>query len=36
MFGANPLAARYAAVDIERLLLKVYVASECWPPSRAS
>ena len=27
MFGANPLAARYAAVDIERLLLKVYVAS---------
>jgi simple sugar transport system permease protein len=27
MFGANPLAARYAAVDIERLLLKVYVVS---------
>jgi simple sugar transport system permease protein len=27
MFGANPLAARYAAVDIERLLLKVYVSS---------
>ncbi len=27
MFGANPLAARYAAVDIERLLLKVYIAS---------
>jgi simple sugar transport system permease protein len=27
MFGANPLAARYAAVDIERLLLKVYVTS---------
>ncbi len=27
MYGANPLAARYAAVDIERLLLKVYVAS---------
>jgi simple sugar transport system permease protein len=27
MFGANPLAARYAAVDIERLLLRVYVAS---------
>ncbi len=27
MFGANPLAARYAAVDIERMLLKVYVAS---------
>ena len=27
MFGANPLAARYAAIDIERLLLKVYVAS---------
>jgi simple sugar transport system permease protein len=27
MFGANPLAARYAALDVERLLLKVYVAS---------
>lgn len=27
MFGANPLAARYAAMDVERLLLKVYVAS---------
>lgn len=27
MFGANPLAARYAAVDIERLLLRVYVVS---------
>lgn len=27
MFGANPLAARYAAVDVERLLLRVYVAS---------
>ncbi len=27
MFGTNPLAARYAAVDIERLLLKVYVVS---------
>jgi simple sugar transport system permease protein len=27
MFGANPLAARYAAVDIEPLLLKVYAAS---------
>jgi simple sugar transport system permease protein len=27
MFGTNPLAARYAAVDVERLLLKVYVAS---------
>ena len=27
MFGANPLAALYAAVDINRMLLKVYVIS---------
>lgn len=27
MFGANPLAARYAALDVERLLLRVYVLS---------
>ncbi|WP_102108986.1 ABC transporter permease [Oceaniglobus roseus] len=27
MFGANPLAARFAAVDVNRLLLKVYMLS---------
>lgn len=27
MFGANPLAARYAAMDTDRLLLKVYAVS---------
>lgn len=27
MFGANPLAARYAAVDIDAMLIKVYVLS---------
>lgn len=27
MYGANPLAALYAAVDINRMLLKVYVAA---------
>ncbi|MDB2324533.1 ABC transporter permease [Alphaproteobacteria bacterium] len=27
MFGANPLAAFYAAIDINRLLIKVYVLS---------
>lgn len=27
MFGANPLAALYAAVDVNRLLLRVYVMS---------
>jgi simple sugar transport system permease protein len=27
MYGANPLAARFAALDIDALLIKVYVAS---------
>lgn len=27
MFGANPLAARFAAVDIDAMLIRVYVAS---------
>ncbi len=27
MFGANPLAALYAAIDVDRMLLKVYVIS---------
>lgn len=27
MFGANPLAARFAAMDIDAMLIKVYVAS---------
>ncbi|MBD3766171.1 MAG: ABC transporter permease [Rhodobacterales bacterium] len=27
MFGANPLAARYAAIDIDAMLIRVYVAS---------
>jgi simple sugar transport system permease protein len=27
MLGANPLAARYAAVDVERVLIRVYVVS---------
>ncbi len=27
MYGANPLAARFAAVDIDRMLIKVYVLS---------
>lgn len=27
MYGANPLAARFAAVDIDAMLIKVYVAS---------
>jgi simple sugar transport system permease protein len=27
MFGANPLAAQFAALDINRLLIKVYVLS---------
>lgn len=27
MFGANPLAARFAAVDVTRLLIRVYVVS---------
>jgi simple sugar transport system permease protein len=27
MFGANPLAARFAAIDIDRVLIRVYVLS---------
>lgn len=27
MFGANPLAARFAAMDIDAMLIKVYIAS---------
>jgi simple sugar transport system permease protein len=27
MFGANPLAARFAAIDVTRLLIRVYVVS---------